>query len=98
MRIYVFISVIVLVEKSVCKRYVTSLQKHDRDAVLLIKIRYFAASGGGGGVSGRGGGASGRAGASGRVQAADARRGRAGAGGMGLAWVRLTKGCLFRAC
>ena len=46
---------ITLAEKSVCKRHATSLEKHDRDAVLLIKIRSFAVSGGGAGLLRRGG-------------------------------------------
>ena len=41
---------ITLVKNSVCKRHATSLEKHDRDAVLLIKIRSFAVSGGGAGL------------------------------------------------
>ena len=52
--IYLHFSVITLVENSVCKRHATSLEKHDRDAVLLIKIRSFAVSGGGGGLLRRG--------------------------------------------
>ena len=54
-RIYLLISVITLVENSVCKRHATSSEKHDRDSVLLIKIRSFAVSGGGAGLLRRGG-------------------------------------------
>ena len=54
-RIYLLISVITLAENSVCKRHASSLEKHDRDAVLLIKIRSFAVSGGGAGLLRRGG-------------------------------------------
>ena len=54
-RVCLFISVITFAENSVCKRHASSLEKHDRDAVLLIKIKSFAVSGGGAGLLRRGG-------------------------------------------